>query len=227
MTESRQLRSEASEPPAPIRVVLADDHPLVLDALEQLFRVDGGIEVVARCMRGDEVVPVVRQTRPDVLVLDLIMAGADGITVLRSLRNEEHPPRTILLTALINEDEVMEAIRLGVRGILLKDMAPRQIVQCIRDVHAGQEWLDQKALGRAMKTLLRRESGEREAAKLLTPRELELARQVASGLRNKEIAERLNISEGTVKIHLHNIYEKIGIEGRVALTVWAKDRGLA
>jgi DNA-binding NarL/FixJ family response regulator len=209
-----------------IRVVLADDHPLVLDALEQLFRLEGDIQVVARCTTGAEVPGAVRRLRPDVLILDLLMAGGDGLSVLRELHGKPEYPATILLTASVREEELLEAIRLGIRGVLLKDMAPRLIVQCVRKVHAGGEWLEQKVAARAMRTLLRRESGEREAAQLLTQRELELVRHVASGLRNKEIADRLNITEGTVKIHLHNIYEKIDVEGRVALTVWAKDRGL-
>ena len=209
-----------------IRVVLADDHPLVLDALEQLFRLEGDIQVVARCTTGGEVPGAIRRLRPDVLILDLLMAGGDGLSVLRELHGTPDYPPTILLTAHVQEEELLEAIRLGIRGVLLKDMAPRLIVQCVRKVHAGGEWLEQKIASRAMRTLLRRESGEREAAKLLTPRELELVRQVASGLRNKDIATRLHITEGTVKIHLHNIYEKISVEGRVALTVWAKDRGL-
>jgi DNA-binding NarL/FixJ family response regulator len=209
-----------------IRVVLADDHPLVLDALEQLFRLEGDIQVVARCTTGAEVPGAVRRLRPDVLILDLLMTGGDGLSVLRELHGKPEYPATILLTASVREGELLEAIRLGIRGVLLKDMAPRLIVQCVRKVHAGGEWLEQKVAARAMRTLLRRESGEREAAQLLTPRELELVRHVASGLRNKDIADRLNITEGTVKIHLHNIYEKIDVEGRVALTVWAKDRGL-
>jgi DNA-binding NarL/FixJ family response regulator len=209
-----------------IRVVLADDHPLVLDALDQLFRLEGDIQVVARCTTGAEVPGAVRRLRPDVLILDLLMAGGDGLSVLRELHGKPEYPATILLTASVREGALLEAIRLGIRGVLLKDMAPRLIVQCVRKVHAGGEWLEQKVAARAMRTLLRRESGEREAAQLLTPRELELVRHVASGLRNKEIADRLNITEGTGKIHLHNIYEKVDVEGRVALTVWAKDRGL-
>jgi DNA-binding NarL/FixJ family response regulator len=210
----------------PIRVVLADDHPLVLDALEQLFHVEGDIVVVGRCTRGDEVVRVVRQQRPDVLILDHVMAGANGVEVLRELQHEAHQPRTIVLSALIQDDEVLEAIRLGAKGVLMKDMAPKQIVECVREVHAGGEWLQQRTGARAVKTLLRRETATREATRLLTPRELQLVRYVAAGLRNKEIGDRLNITEGTIKIHLHNIYEKVGVGGRVALAMWAKDKGL-
>jgi two-component system, NarL family, nitrate/nitrite response regulator NarL len=210
-----------------IRLALADDHPLVLDALEQLFRLEGDFQVVARCTRGDEVLTAVRKNHPDVLVLDFLMAGGDGITVLRQLRSEPDSPRTVLLSAVISESEMLEAIRLGARGVLLKDMAPRQIVECVRKVHAGGEWLDRDLLSRATRSLLRRTDDVREALQRLTARELEIVRSVAAGLRNQEIANRLKISVGTVKIHLHNIYDKLDVDGRVALAVWAKDRGLA
>jgi DNA-binding NarL/FixJ family response regulator len=209
-----------------IRTVLADDHPLVLDALEQLFRTEGDIEVVARCTRGDQVLPAVRWWHPDVLILDLVMAGGDGISALRQLKAAELRTPTILLTALVREAELVEAIRLGVRGVLLKDTVPQQIAQCVRKVHAGGEWLEQKVVGPAMQSLLRRQEGERAPLDLLTARELDIIRCTAAGLRNKEVADRLAISEGTVKIHLHNIFGKVGVEGRVALTIWARDKGL-
>lgn len=206
-----------AEAPAtpPIRTVLADDHPLVLDALEQLFRTEGDIEVVWRCARGDEVLPAVRRWRPDVLILDLVMGGGDGISVLRQLQAAANRTPTILLTAQVREADLVEAIRLGVRGVLLKDTSPRQIAECVRRVHAGGEWLERKVV-----------EGKRAALELLTARELEIIRCTAAGLRNKEVADRLAISEGTVKIHLHNIFEKVGVEGRVALTIWARDKGL-
>lgn len=215
-----------SEPRSSIRVVLADDHPLVLDGLARLFELEADIEVVGRCTRGDEVCGVVRTQRPDVLILDLVMEGLDGLAVLRELRADPDAPRTIMLSGFMDEAETLEAMRLGARGVLMKDMAPRLIVQCVRKVHGGGEWLEQERVGHAVKTLLRRATGEREAGRLLTPRELELVRLVAVGLHNKDIAERLTIAEGTVKLHLHSVYEKLGVDGRVGLTIWAKDRGL-
>ena len=210
----------------PIRTVLADDHPLVLDALEQLFRAEGDIEVVARCTRGHDVLPAVRQCHPDVLILDLVMSGGDGISALRELDAAGERTPTILLTALIREADLVEAMRLGIRGVLLKDTSPGQIVECVRAIHAGREWFEQNVVGAAMQSLLRRPEGERTPQELLTARELDIIRCTAAGLRNKEVADRLDISEGTVKIHLHNIFGKVGVEGRVALTIWARDKGL-
>jgi two-component system, NarL family, nitrate/nitrite response regulator NarL len=210
----------------PIRLVLGDDHPIVLDGLENLFRLEPDFRVVARCVNGDECLVAVRRHNPDVLVLDLRMPRKDGLTVLRELHKEKHPVKVVLLAAALEEEEVLEALRLGVRGMVLKELAPQMVVQCVRKVHAGEQWLEKQAFGRALETLLRREAGEREAGSVLTPRELEMVGMVARGLRNKEMSERMNISEGTVKIHLHHIYRKLKVENRVDLILYAQSKRL-
>jgi DNA-binding NarL/FixJ family response regulator len=210
----------------PIAVALADDHPIVLDGLEGLFRLESDITVVARCRSGDEVLPALRAHRPDVLLLDIRMPGMDGMEVLRELHRERLPTKVVLLAASFEEDQILEALRLGVKGMVLKELAPPLLVECVRKVHAGGQWIEQQASGRALEALLKREAGAREAARDLTPRELELVRLAASGLRNKELADRLGISEGTVKMHLHNVYRKLKLENRVALANYARQKGL-
>lgn len=210
----------------PIRLVLADDHPIVLDGLENLFRLEPDFRVVARCVNGEECLAAVRRFEPDVLILDIRMPRLDGLAVLRELRREKHATRVVLLAAALEEEEVLEALRLGVRGMLLKELAPQMVVQCVRKVYAGGQWLEKQAFGRALDTLLRREAGGREAASVLTPREIEMVSMVARGLRNKEMSQRLSISEGTVKIHLHNIYRKLKVENRVELILYAQSKRL-
>jgi len=210
----------------PISVVLADDHPLVLEALENVFRLQEDIVVRARCGDGVEALRAVREHRPDVLVLDIRMPGMDGLALIRELKKEKLPTRVVLLTAALDEEEVLAAIRLGVKGVVLKEMAPRLLVQCVRTVHAGGDWLEKQSVRLALDKLLRREAGAREVARILTPREIEIVRMVAGGLRNKEIAAKLHVNEGTVKLHLHHIYTKLGVNSRVALTLYAQDRGL-
>jgi DNA-binding NarL/FixJ family response regulator len=168
----------------------------------------------------------VRQHCPDVLILDLLMPELDGLGVLRELAREKDTTAVILLTARIEEDVMIDAIRLGARGVLLKHMEPRLVIQCVRKVHAGGEWLEQRAVSHALRRLVRDQVGQQEAMKLLTPREIELVRLVARGLRNRALADQLHISEGTVKVHLHHVFEKLGLDNRVALVVWARDRGL-
>lgn len=213
-------------PSVPIRLVLADDHPIVLDGLANLFRLEPDFHVVARCVNGEEALGAVRRHPPDVLLLDIHMPRMDGLTVLRELRREKLPTRVVLLAAVLEEEEVLDALRLGVRGMLLKELAPQMVVRCVRKVHAGEQWIETHAFGRALQTLLQREAGEREASNVLTPREIEMVRMVARGLRNKEMSETLAITEGTVKIHLHRIYRKVKVENRVELILYAQSKKL-
>jgi DNA-binding NarL/FixJ family response regulator len=210
----------------PIRLLLADDHPIVLDGLEQLFRLEQDVEIVARCRDGEETLRALQVHRPDVVVLDIRMPRGDGLDVLRSLEAGGLVTRVVLLTAALEEDQLVEALRLGVGGVVLKEMAPQLLVEAVREVHAGRRWLDKGSMDRALGRLLQKEESRREAAEVLTPRELEIVRMVALGKRNRAIAEQLFISEGTVKIHLHNIYQKIGVDGRLELAVYAQRAGL-
>jgi DNA-binding NarL/FixJ family response regulator len=209
-----------------IGLVLADDHPIILDGLEQLFHLEQDFKVLARCTNGEEALRAVRKHRPDVLVLDIRMPGTGGLAVVREMKKEKLPTHIVLLTGALDEHEAMEAIRLGVRGVVLKEMAPKLLVQCIRKVHTGEQWVERRSFGRALETMMRREAGARQIAGVLTPREMEIVRLVASGLHNKEIAAKLAISEGTVKVHLHHIYEKLNVGGRLELTLYAQGKGL-
>jgi DNA-binding NarL/FixJ family response regulator len=209
-----------------IRLVLTDDHPIVLDGLQRLFEGLPDFEVVASCRDGDAALDVLRHNQVDVAVLDQRMPGKTGLDVLRIIAEERLPCRTVLLTAALRDDEVVEAVRLGATGVILKEASPDTLVDCVRRVHRGEQWIDHDTLSRAFGHVLQRESAAREAGKMLTPREIEIVKMIASGLRNKAVADRLSISEGTVKIHLHNIYEKLGVDGRLELVLFAQEKGL-
>jgi DNA-binding NarL/FixJ family response regulator len=210
----------------PIRLVLADDHPYILDALEHFFGTATDFQVLVRCLNGEDALQALRQHRPDILILDIRMPGNDDLSVLRAIRKEKLPTRVVLLTGALDEEEVLEAIRLGVRGVVIKDMAPQLLLQCVRKVHAGGQWLERHSVTRALDRLLRREAGAREVAGVLTAREREIVRLVASGLRNKEIADKLSVTEGTVKLHLYNVFKKFHVGSRVELLRYAQDKGL-
>ena len=203
-----------------IRVIIADDHPIVLDGLAYLFSAESDLELVARCTNGDEALAATRRERPDVLVLDVRMPGRSGLDVLRVLTAEKNPTRVVLLSGQMNDAEMVSAVRLGAAGIVLKESAPRELLQCVRAVAAGGQWLDGADAGGARRV----RHGRR--AEVLTRRELDIARMVAIGARNKQIAENLGISEGTVKMHLHTIYEKLEISGRVELSIYAREHAL-
>jgi DNA-binding NarL/FixJ family response regulator len=210
----------------PIRIVLADDHPIVLNGLQQLIERFADLTVVASCANGDAALGVVRRERPDVLILDLRMPAPNGLDVLRRMAKEGLSCRTVLLTAAIADAEVVEAMQLGATGIVLKESAPEALIECVRRVHRGEQWIDRETVTRAFKSVLDREAASKEASETLTPREIEIVRMVAQGLRNRAIADRLSISEGTVKVHLHNIYEKLGVTGRLELVLYAQQKSL-
>jgi DNA-binding NarL/FixJ family response regulator len=209
-----------------IRIVLTDDHPIVLDGLQRLFQTQPDFEVVSCCRDGDSALEVLRNSDVDVLVLDQRMPGKTGLDVLRAVSHEHLSCRTVLLTAALRDDEVVEAVRLGATGVILKEASPDTLLECVRRVHRGEQWIDHETLSRAFGHVLQRESAAREAGKMLTPREIEIVKMIASGLRNKAVADKLSISEGTVKIHLHNIYEKLGVDGRLELVLFAQEKGL-
>jgi len=207
-----------------IRLILVDDHVIVLQGLRQLLSREKDFDVIATCTDADGTLKAVALQAPDVLVLDVRMPGVDGFELIRRLSEEGRRCPVVLLTAAISDTQVMDAVNLGVQGLVMKDSAPEVLIDCIRRVHAGQQWFDQPTVTRALQSALTRERAVSETR--LTSRELEITRMAAEGLRNRAIAERLSLSEGTVKMHLHNIYEKLGVDGRLELTLCAQQKGL-
>jgi DNA-binding NarL/FixJ family response regulator len=219
-------KDTASPSVVPIRLVVTDDHPVVLEGLQSLFATSPDFMVVAACTTGEHTLATVREHRPDVLVLDLRMRGLDGLAVLRVLKGDALSVRVVILTAEIDDDQTLEALRLGAAAIILKELPPHLLMECVRKVHAGERWIERQSVGRALDTLLRREAGLRELTRVLTNRELDIVQMIVLGLRNAEIADRLHVSEGTVKSHLHHVYEKLGVNGRMALMHFAHQKGL-
>lgn len=210
----------------PIHLIVANSRPIVLEGMEHLFRQDEGFQLMARCTDGLETMEAVRRHRPDVLVLDLHMPGKDGLAISREVRAEKIPARVILFTAELDEKQLLEAVYAGVQGIVLIETRSQLLVQCVRKVHAGEHWFDRSSTQAAIERMLQREAGAYEMAGSATPQEIKIIMLTAQGLRNKEIASSLSITEGTVKGHLHNIYDKLQLAGRPALLRYAQQRGL-
>jgi two-component system nitrate/nitrite response regulator NarL len=208
-----------------IRIVLADDHRIILEGLEQLFRREKDFEIVATATNGEDTLAAVREHHPDVLVLDIRMPRGDGLWVLKQVHTEKLPTRVVLLTATLDEDEMLDAMQSGVAGLVLKEAAAVNLVETVRRVHRGERALEPSVVDRALDRLAQREEAKK-IVELLSRRETEIVKMVASGLRNKEIANKLSIGEGTVKTHLHTIYEKLGVHGRVELMMYALERGI-
>lgn len=209
-----------------IRLVIADGHPIALLGLERFLRSLEDFAVVATATDGPESLAVVRAHRPDVAVLDIRLAGKSGLQVAAEILQEGLPTRIVLVTATIDDRESLEALRLGIHGVLLKEMAPRLLVQCIRKVHAGGRWVERESLRRVVEHLLRQEGSARPASSPLTLAEVRVAALLAQGARNKEIADRLQVSESTIKNHLHNIYVKLKLSRRGELAQWYRARSM-
>lgn len=209
-----------------IGLVLADGHPIVLRGLQHVFQAEADLHVIASCTNDEETLEAVIRSEPAVLVLDSRLPRRGGLGVLRDLARRRLPTRVVLLAGSIRETEMTEAVRLGVKGVVLKEMPLRFFVQCIRHVHSGAMWIENRDFGQVVERIVRCKPTLREGSRRLTNRELEIVRLVADGLRNNEIKTKLAITEGTVRIHLHNIYEKIGTNDRLQLALRARDEGL-
>jgi len=207
-----------------IRLVLVDDHPIVLHGLQRLFERHPDIEVVGSCADGPSAFEAVRAHHPDVLVLDLRMPGESVLDVLRRMAAAQLPCKSVILTAAVRDADAQEAVRLGAKGLVLKESPPETLVECVRTVYRGETYYERGE--RDTSPRAGGASGGDAAGEALTPREIEIVRMVGQGLRNRVIAERLSISEGTVKVHLHNIYEKLKVDGRLELVLCAQEKGL-
>jgi two-component system, NarL family, nitrate/nitrite response regulator NarL len=201
-------------------LLIADDHPLMRDAVAGLF--GPPYEVLERCADGLQARAAIIAQQPDIAILDVQMPSLTGLDLLREARAEGWPTRIILLTAGLEPKPLVEAVKLKVDGLVLKDAGGELLLRCVDAVLAGEQWIDKEAMKQVMTMLAHAPPSTAD----LTPRESDVVRQVAQGLRNKEIARNLGITEGTVKMHLHNLYEKLGVSSRTELALLAKERGL-
>jgi two-component system nitrate/nitrite response regulator NarP len=200
------------------RILLADDHPMIRTALEVLLR-DTEFEIVGTAGTGEATLREIERLKPDILLLDLQMPGGNGMDVLRRTRAEKTPLRVILLTAAIDDASLLEAKSLKVQGIVLKNSDPAYLLDCLDRVRHGRSWMDPELTERA-KQLAKTLSPGRVP---LAPRERQLISFVRTGLRNREIAERLGVTEGTVKVYLHAVFEKLGVSNRTELAIRADE----
>ncbi len=210
----------------PIRVLIADDHELVRKGLVALLSRKTGIEVVGEAADGDEAVRKTLSLRPDVILLDLVMPGKDGVAAIQEIKQEDQNVRILVLTSFGEDARVFTAIKAGALGYLLKDCSPQQLLDAIRAVHAGQPSLSPNVALKLVREL-HHPSQLPPAGEPLTPRELGVLRLVAQGLSNQEIAERLEISERTVGTHVSAILSKLHLANRTQAALYALREGLA
>jgi two-component system nitrate/nitrite response regulator NarL len=217
---------------ATIRIVIADDHPIFRDGLRRLLSLEQDFEVVGEAGEGNQVLDLIQETNPDILLLDLRMPGRDGFSVLQHLKYSGNKTKVIVLTASEDKNEFVQAMKFGCAGIVLKQTATDLLFKSIRKVHAGEIWLDSHTTAAVMRQFATPSKGvpgpDRNARERspLSQREREIVSLVAQGFKNKEIAEKIFISEQTVKNHLHNIFDKLGVSDRLELALYAIHKGL-
>lgn len=198
-----------------ITVLIADDHAILREGLTGLLEEQDDIRIVGSAVNGADAVAKVRELKPQILLLDLIMPEMDGMTALRIIVNESPDTKVIALTGVDNDEMLARAIRTGAAGYLLKDVASSQLINAIRVVAEGKCWLPAETTDRLVRALAgKHETEEKDKLTLLTPRELEVLKLIADTMTNGQIANKLFISEGTVKVHVTHILEKLGLSAR-------------
>jgi two-component system nitrate/nitrite response regulator NarL len=225
------VRASARTQDRPRGVVIADDHAIFRDGLRRLLE-DAGLQVLGEARDGVEAVTLVRQLTPDILLLDLSMPKHSGLETLRELSNnsKENSVRVILLTAAAEKAEIVEALHLGARGVVMKASATEVLLTAINTVMAGDCWVGLKRVPNLVQYLQAELRASRDEARAktygLTARELQIVSAVVAGLANKEIAAHFKISEDTVKHHLGNIFDKLGVSTRLELALFAVNHNL-
>jgi len=211
-----------------IRILIADDHPMFRFGLRKFLDVQRDMVVVGEATDGEEAVRMVASLRPTMLLLDLAMPRLPGLDTLRALGEARHPVHTILLAAAAEKAQMLEALQLGARGVVLKDSATEILLKAIRTVHEGQYWVGRESVADLVQ-YLRTMLEPRDTSKNtygLTSRELEILSAIVAGLNNRDIAKKFSLSEDTVKHHLTHIFDKTGVSNRLELAVFAIHRRL-
>jgi DNA-binding NarL/FixJ family response regulator len=235
ISQETAVRTNPPESRKPvIRIVIADDHPIVRDGLRKLLTLEDDFEVVGEAGDGREVLDRLQELDPDVLLLDLRMPHLDGLAALQVLQQSNNRTKVIVLTASEDKNEFVQAMKLGCSGIVLKQTAPELIVKSIRKVNGGEIWLDSHTTAAVMRQFASpgepggppATGGKTRERSPLSQREREIVQLVAQGFKNKEMAEKMFISEQTVKNHLHNIFDKLGVSDRLELALYAIHKGL-
>jgi NarL family two-component system response regulator LiaR len=210
-----------------ISVLIVDDHPIVRQGLRTLLELQDDITVAGEAVNGKVAVELTARFKPDVVLMDLVMPELDGIAATRQIKALQQGTRVIALTSFVEDEKVIPAIQAGAVSFLLKDVSPNDLMEAIRAAYQGEARLHPTVIRKLMNQVSSQPVTPQQIAPELTERELEVLRLVAEGLRNREIASKLVISEKTVKTHISSLLSKLGLEDRTQLAIYAIKKGLA
>ena len=218
-------KSETAAPATTIRIVVADDHPVVRFGVKNMLEREPGFEVVGEAEDGDDAITQTLELEPDILLLDLLMPRLPGLEAMRAIMSKSPRVKILLLTSTISTQQIIEALQIGARGIILKDSVAGDLSKALRAVISGDYWIGGERvvnLVAALNELMKKaaESPEKKTYGL-TPRELEVVTCIVEGCSNKDVAKQFSISEETVKRHLSNIFDKTGVSTRLELALFA------
>lgn len=208
---------------AKIKIIIADDHPMLRQGIKQILELENDFDVVALASNGEEAVRLVKQYKPDIVLMDINMPDVNGIEALQSLKTQEIPSKVVMLTIHDDREYLFKALQTGAEGYVLKDAEPAVLVDAIRNIHKGQSFIQPTMTKELVKEFNRVTLHERNARdeNALTERETEVLGLISEGLLNKEIAQKLFISEKTVKNHVSNIFRKLQVSDRTQAAVYA------
>ena len=209
-----------------IRVLIVDDHAVVREGLRTFLQLQDQIEVVGEAGDGEQALAQAARLRPDVILMDLVMPGLDGVSAMRELRARASPSRVIVLTSFLDDDRLMPAIEAGAAGYLLKNVEPAELARAVHAAHAGEALLDPTVAARLVQTIAARPGVIGSESQRLTRREHEVLELIARGRSNKRIALALGISEKTVKTHVGHVLAKLGVSDRTQAALLAVQEGL-
>ena len=212
--------------PKTIRILICDDHAVVRRGLRSLVGVKPEMELIGEAVDGEEAVAMAKKLKPDVIIMDLIMPRKDGVTAIAEIKKKNHDARILVLTSFSDDKNVFSAIKAGASGYLLKDSSPEDLLQAIDDVYQGKSSLH-PVIAQKVIHEMHQPSDLPPTDDPLSEREVEVLRNVAQGMSNQEIAQTLKIKEGTVRIHVGNILNKLQLANRTQATLYALREGLA
>lgn len=209
-----------------LNILIVDDHPMLRRGVKQLLQLEAGLDAIGEASSGQEALEIAEKLEPDLILLDLNMKGMDGIQTLKALRDKDIYSRVVMFTVSDDHDDVIAALKAGADGYVLKETEPEELVSYIRQAATGTMAISDKLAAVLASEIGNRKSSKDRSVEGLTQRERQILKQISAGMSNKMIATKLDIAEGTVKVHVKNLLKKLNMRSRVEAAIWAMENNL-